>query len=138
MPQGGVDRSPGQIQRYYPQAGSGTLQFFQSDVLGFNATMPGGTASQDWGSGVAIEPDGHRCIDQYIGSWGVSGPIYFTIVTETLRGHAIEATGSGSAGKNNAYAVLEIDDELFEYESFSSKTRIAARRVSDDFAPDDL
>lgn len=85
-----------------------------------------------------IEPDGHRCIDQYIGSWGVSGPIYFTIVTGTLRGHAVEATDPGGAGRNSAYAILEIDDELFEYESFSSKTRIAARRVRDDFEPDDL
>ena len=32
-----VGGTAGPIQRYYPQTGSGTYQFFQSDVLGFNA-----------------------------------------------------------------------------------------------------
>lgn len=84
------------------------------------------------------QADGRRCIDQYVGNWGISGPIYFTMVTDTLRGQAIEATNLGSVGRNNAYAILEIDDEVFEYESFSPRARFAARRVTSDFQPDDL
>ena len=84
------------------------------------------------------ETDGPGCIDQYVGNWGISGPIYFTIVTDTLTGHPVEATNLGSAGKNNAYAILEIDDELFEYESFSPREKFQALRVGNDFRPEDL
>ncbi|MGR9092258.1 MAG: hypothetical protein ACU85U_16945 [Gammaproteobacteria bacterium] len=85
-----------------------------------------------------IEPDGRKCIDQYVGNWGVSGPIYFTILTGTLRGRDIDATDRGSIGRNNAYAILDVDDALFEYESFSSRSKFLAWRVGENFGPNDL
>lgn len=61
-----------QIQRYYPQAGSGTRAFFQSDVLGFDPTTisgPGCPATkltqENSGQGIAFSGDQATAIVPY-------------------------------------------------------------------------
>lgn len=62
----------GQIERYYPQAGSGTRSFFESDVLGFNPTTittpscPAPTLTQEnTGGEVTTNGDAQRAILPY-------------------------------------------------------------------------
>lgn len=74
------------------------------------------------------QPDGHAGIEEYVGSWGVSGSIYFRTLTGV-------ATGPY---RDRVYAILEIDDGHFEFESFSPGTKTRARRVGASFGPHDL
>lgn len=82
------------------------------------------------------EPDGREHVDVYAGEWGISGPIYFTAVTG--RDDEVAAHDPGKPGKYNAYEVLNVDDESFEYESLSPREQFAARRVGEGFRPEDL
>ena len=84
------------------------------------------------------EGEGRGRIDQHYGKWGISGPVFFTTVMGIAGKDAVETTRAGDPYNDTAYEVLDISDEIFEYESFSPRIRYLARRVSDDFKPDDL
>ena len=74
------------------------------------------------------QPGGHAGIEEYVGSWGVSGSIYFRTLTGVAAGPY----------RDRVYAILEIDDEHFELESFSPGTKTSAQRVAASFGPHDL
>ena len=82
--------------------------------------------------------DGRASTEEYLGNWSISGPIYFTSVTGIAVERAADATDWEGTGNINAYEILEIDGKHFEYESFSSRTKFVARRVGEDFGPNDL
>ena len=86
----------------------------------------------------ADEPDDRESTEQYVGSWSISGAIYFTTVNWSASESATEAMGKEDTSNVSAYEILEIDDKHFEYESFSSRAKFAARRVDEDFGPNDL
>ena len=82
------------------------------------------------------QPDAR--IEEYVGSWGVSGSIYFRTLTGVATGNVTDAADPAGAGRDRVYAILEIDDEHFEFESFSPGTKTTARRVAASFGPHDL
>ena len=82
--------------------------------------------------------DGRASTEEYLGNWSISGPIYFTSVTGIAVDRASEATDWEGTGNINAYEILEIDGKHFEYESFSSRRKFVARRVGEDFGPNDF
>jgi hypothetical protein len=65
------------------------------------------------------------------GLWGISGPIYFTITMGLAEGGEIQPITVASSYFNDAYQIIRLDQEYFEYESFSPKDRFVVRRVSD-------
>ena len=82
--------------------------------------------------------EGRGHIEQHFGKWGISGPVFFTTVTRIAGNDAVEAATAGTPYIDSAYEVLDISDDFFEYESFSPRIRYSARRVGDEFNPDDL
>ena len=84
------------------------------------------------------ERGGRESIEQHLGSWSISGAIYFTTVAGSFEQRAVEGTVGEDAGNMNAYEILEIDEEHFVYESFSPRAKFSAHRVGEDFGPNDL
>jgi hypothetical protein len=83
-------------------------------------------------------PDDRASNAVYLGNWSTSGPTYFTSVSWIAEERDIDVTYGQGTANINAYEILEIDDERFEYESFSSRAKFVARRVGEDFGPNDL
>lgn len=80
----------------------------------------------------------HPVLEQQVGQWGISGPVYFTITTGWLDGDHIDPTDLGQPYYYDAYRIVELSDQRFEFESFATETTYLLWRVPDDFTPDDL
>ena len=68
-----------------------------------------------------------------VGEWGVSGSIYFTITKGVLVDGEIVGTDPGSTYYRDAYNIIRLDEQAFEYELVEPKVRFTVRRVDDDF-----
>lgn len=79
-----------------------------------------------------VEADDQENIEQRNGRWGTSGPIFFTTVTRVSAENGVAAANPGDPANYNAFEVLKINDEYFEFESFSPRARYVARRLGDD------
>lgn len=77
-------------------------------------------------------------LEQQVGQWGLAGPIYFTITTGWVEGNRIDPTDRREPYFYDAYRVIDLQDDRFEYESFSASGRFVMRRVADDFLAKDL
>jgi hypothetical protein len=77
-------------------------------------------------------------IEQQVGQWGISGPVYFTITTGWVDGDQVDRTDLGQPYYYDAYRIVDVSDDVFEFESFSAETRYLLQRVPDDFSPSDL
>ena len=84
------------------------------------------------------QPDGRAGIEEYVGNWGVSGSIYFRTLTGVAAGNVTDAADPAGSYRDRVYAILEIDDEHFEFESFAPGTKTRAQRVAASFGPHDL
>lgn len=82
--------------------------------------------------------DGVEEVSKEIGLWGVSGPIHFTKTTGWMDDGKIKLFNPRSAYYDDAYKIIRLDQEYFEYESFKSGNRFVLRHVPDDFSEDDL
>ena len=80
----------------------------------------------------------HPVLEQQVGQWGISGPVYFTITTGWLDGDHIDPTDLGQPYYYDAYRIVDLSDQRFEFESFATDTTYLLWRVPDDFTPDDL
>jgi hypothetical protein len=80
----------------------------------------------------------HPVVEQQVGQWGISGPVYFTITTGWLDGDQIDPTDLGQPYYYDAYRIVSLSEDLFEFESFSTETRYVLRRVPDNLEPGDL
>lgn len=77
-------------------------------------------------------------LERQVGQWGIAGPVYFTITTGWLQGERIEPTDLGQPYFYDAYRIVELERNVFEYESFASPRRYRLQRVADDFSESDL
>jgi hypothetical protein len=80
----------------------------------------------------------HLVVEQQVGQWGISGPVYFTITTGWLDGDHVDPTDLGQPYYYDAYRIIDLSEDRFEFESFAADTHYLLRRVADDFTPDDL
>lgn len=70
-------------------------------------------------------------IEKQVGQWGLSGPVYFTITTGWVDGDRIEPAKPGEPYFYDAYRVISLEEDLFEYESFSDGRRYVMHRAAD-------
>ena len=77
-------------------------------------------------------------VNQNIGLWGISGPVYFTIMQGWIEGDEISQADPADPYYYDAYKIIALQQDYFEYESFTTNNRFVVRRVSDDFSPSDL
>lgn len=68
-----------------------------------------------------------------VGHWGVSGPIYFSIFRGWLSDGRLSTSDPTSPYNYDAYKIINLSTEDFEYESFSSGNRYKIKRVPNDF-----
>ena len=76
--------------------------------------------------------DNQVSVEQQVGQWGIAGPVYFTITTGWQAGDRIEPTDLEQPRFYNAYRIVELGRNAFEYESFAPAQRYRVQRVADD------
>jgi hypothetical protein len=67
------------------------------------------------------------------GYWGISGPVYFTIFRGVMNGDTVTAVDPANPYKYDAYSILSLNADVFEYQSFSSGDKSTERKVPADF-----
>lgn len=77
-------------------------------------------------------------VERQVGQWGISGPVYFTITTGWLDGDHVDPTDLGQPYYYDAYRIVDLSENEFEFESFTTDTRYVLHRVPDDSTPADL
>ena len=77
-------------------------------------------------------------LEQQVGQWGISGPVYFSITTGWLVGDHVDPTDLGQPYFYDAYRIIDLSDTVFEFESFTVDTHYLFRRATDEFEPSDL
>lgn len=82
--------------------------------------------------------DDHVTVEQQVGQWGIAGPVYFTITTGVLKGDRVEPTDPEQSRFYNAYRIVELGRDVFEYESFAPPQRYRVQRVADEFPKTDM
>ena len=80
----------------------------------------------------------HETNDKYkdsteAGNWGISGPIYFTIYRGWLEGTDFIPSDPSDPYNYDAYKIIQLDTEVFVYESYSTKTQFSLKKVPNDF-----
>jgi hypothetical protein len=68
-----------------------------------------------------------------VGEWGVSGDVFFTIYKADLEGDKIKPANVTDPTNRDAYKILKLTDEVFEYEGLDSANRYAAKKVAAGF-----
>ncbi len=68
-----------------------------------------------------------------VGNWGISGPIYFTIFRGWLHGSELEQSNPSSPYNYDAYNIVSLADEHFEYSHVTTGNSYKIQRVSADF-----
>lgn len=68
-----------------------------------------------------------------VGEWGISGPIYFTIFKGTIENGRTLPSDSTDPYNRDAYRILRLDNNIFEYESFASGNKYKATKVPSNF-----
>lgn len=78
-------------------------------------------------------------VSQEVGFWGISGPIYFSITKGWLLADgSVKRTDPSNAYFYDAYKIVELTPQRFEYESFSTGNRFIVEKVAQDYTPNDL
>jgi hypothetical protein len=81
-----------------------------------------------------IDPSGKKEDKVETGEWGVSGEVYFTIYKEGYEtGSYLQADATDPANRD-AYKILKLDDDNFEYQSLDMGEKFTAKKVASDFA----
>lgn len=73
-----------------------------------------------------------------VGFWGVSYPIYFSIMKGWVTENGIEPSDPSDPYFYDAYKIISVDSEKFKYKSFSSGNAFIIKKVSSEFSPNDL
>lgn len=68
-----------------------------------------------------------------VGEWGAAGTIYFTIFKGWLREGKLAPADPSDPYNYDAYQIISLDEERFEYTSVTTNTRFSVRRVTADF-----
>ena len=80
------------------------------------------------------ESDGTVRESVEVGNWGVSGTVYFTIFRGWLNGEDIRPSDPTSPYNYDAYKIVNLTKENFEYEHFTSGNKYNIKKVPTDFA----
>jgi len=80
-----------------------------------------------------IDASGKKVDKTELGEWGVSGSVYFTIYKGDVEGDKIVPVDPTDPYNRDAYKILKLDNEIFEYESFDPVNKYTVRRVPSDF-----
>jgi hypothetical protein len=68
-----------------------------------------------------------------VGFWGASGPVYFSMYRGSVEGGKFRPANPANPYNYDAYRILTLTSETFEYESYDSGNRYVVKRVSSDF-----
>ena len=68
-----------------------------------------------------------------VGRWGISGPIYFTIYFGWIEGDEFYPSDSLAPYNQDAYRIIMLNDEIFEYEHVVVQAKFVAKKVPMDF-----
>ena len=68
-----------------------------------------------------------------VGHWGISGHIYFVSFRGWIEGNMIEHSDPTDPYNYDAYEIININKDSFEYQTIVSKDRFKVHRVSNDF-----
>ena len=79
------------------------------------------------------DKDGEVMQQTEVGHWGVSGPVYFSIFRAWLDGDQAIPTDPADPYNYDAYRILTLTGDLFEYEHFTTGNKYAVERVPSDF-----
>ena len=77
-----------------------------------------------------VDNSGNAWDQTEVGSWGVSGPIYFTIIRGWLRHDRFAPADPTDANLYDAYRIEELTAHTFRYKSVSSGDEFVISRVS--------
>ena len=77
--------------------------------------------------------DGEIIEQTEVGQWGVSGPVYFSIFRGWLDGDEFIPADSADPYNYDAYRILTLTSDFFEYEHVTTGNRFTLERVSNDF-----
>ena len=80
---------------------------------------------------------GHSVVEQQIGQWGISGPVYFTITTGWGDSDHLEITDLERTQHYNAYRIVDLSADVFEFKSFTSDAHYILRRVPEGLTPNE-
>lgn len=80
-----------------------------------------------------LERSGRSWDQTEVGLWGISGPVYFTIITGWLQDGQFMPADPGDASFYDAYEILELNDKIFRYRSFAFGDEYTLRRVEEGF-----
>lgn len=68
-----------------------------------------------------------------VGYWGMSGDIYFSIFRGWIRDRQLIEANPSDPYHYDAYRIIRLDEELFEYKHVSNGNRYTLKRVPDNF-----
>jgi hypothetical protein len=68
-----------------------------------------------------------------VGLWGVSGPIYFTIINEAIADDKVITIDPTDAYFYDAYEIIKLTEQEFEYKAVTFSDIYKVKRVPDDF-----
>ena len=68
-----------------------------------------------------------------VGHWGISGPVYFTIMKGWQDGSRFKPANLTSPYYYDAYEIKSLSAERWSYQHLESQSRFFVRRVADDF-----
>ena len=78
-------------------------------------------------------PDGD-CVDRIeFGEWGVSGPVYFSIFRGWVEDGVMRPSDPSNPYNYDAYRIVRLTGDTFEYETFDGVNRFRIERVGPDF-----
>lgn len=80
-----------------------------------------------------FDKDGKMEQQSEAGHWGVSGPVYFTIFRGWVEGNQLSPSNPDDPYNYDAYKIIRLNSEVFEYESYSSGNKYSIKRVANDF-----
>lgn len=79
------------------------------------------------------DKDGNIKEQSEAGHWGVSGPVYFTIFRGWIEGDQLSPANPADPYNYDAYKIVKLNNDVFEYEHYSSGNKYVIKRVPNDF-----
>lgn len=77
--------------------------------------------------------DGSYIQQVEVGQWGISGPIYFTIMKGWQEGQRLKPINPNNPYYYDAFEILNLSQERWSYQHKETQARFNVRRVADDF-----
>lgn len=80
-----------------------------------------------------IDPAGEVHEQTQVEFWGISGPIYFTIMRGWLKGMRFDPADPTQPYYYDAYEIIELTDKTFRYRHVTTGNKFRIDRVAPDF-----